>query len=120
MRRHLLLTMAVAVAVLVAAAVALAATHGVPLKLKAATAALKFDKKTLTAKAGSVKIVMSNPSVIPHNVALKGKGVNVKGKIVTKGGVSTVAAKLAVGTYTFYCSVPAHEAAGMKGTLKVS
>jgi plastocyanin len=83
------------------------------------TGALKFDKKTLTAKAGRVTIRMQNPSPLPHNVALKGKGVAAKGKIVTKGGTSTVAATLKKGRYTFYCSVPGHAAAGMKGVLIV-
>ena len=35
------------------------------------------------------------------------------------GGTSTVTATLKPGTYTFYCSVDGHEAAGMKGTLTV-
>ena len=63
---------------------------------------------------------MENPSPIPHNVAIKGGGVDVKGKVVITGGTSTVSADLDPGTYTFYCSVPGHEAAGMRGTLTVS
>ena len=82
--------------------------------------ALKFDKTALTAKAGKVTIRMANPSVLPHNVAIKGKGVDVKGKVVLKGGVSTASAVLKPGSYTFYCSVPGHAAAGMKGTLTVT
>jgi plastocyanin len=104
--------------VLVLAPVATAATT---LTLKAdPKGALKFDKKTLTAKAGKVTIKMTNPSPLMHNVAIKGNGVNKKGKIVGKGGVSTVTATLKKGKYTFYCSVPGHEAGGMKGTLTVS
>ena len=49
----------------------------------------KYDKKTLTAKAGKVTITMSNPSVLPHNVAIKGNGIKpVLGKVVLKGGTS--------------------------------
>jgi uncharacterized cupredoxin-like copper-binding protein len=44
----------------------------------------------------------------------------VKGKIVPKGATSTVSAKLKRGTYVFYCTVPGHEAAGMKGTLTIT
>ena len=81
---------------------------------------LAYDKKTLVAKAGKVTIVMANPSILPHNVAVKkGKISLAKGKVVLKGGVSTVSVTLAKGTYTFYCTVPGHEAAGMKGTLVV-
>jgi plastocyanin len=56
---------------------------------------------------------------LKHDVAIKGKGVSKKGKIVGLGGVSTVSATLKPGKYVFYCTVPGHEAAGMKGTLIV-
>ena len=84
------------------------------------TGALTFDTASLEAEAGTVTITMKNPSPIPHNVAINGDGVDVEGKVVLKGGTSTVSADLAPGTYTFYCSVPGHEAAGMRGTLTVS
>jgi plastocyanin len=93
---------------------------GETLKLSADKSQLKFDKTTLKAKAGTVTIDMSNPSGLPHAVAIKGNGVNVDGKTVDKGGTSTVSTKLKPGTYTFFCPVPGHEQAGMKGTLTVS
>jgi len=46
--------------------------------------------------------------------------VDKSGQTVQPGGASTVTADLKPGTYTFYCPVPGHEAAGMKGTLTVS
>jgi plastocyanin len=101
------------------AASALAAVRATTLNVKAVDG-IKFDKKALRARAGVVKIVMKSVSPLPHNVAVKGKGVNKKGKIVPKGGVSTVVASLKPGRYVFYCSVPGHEAAGMKGTLRVA
>jgi uncharacterized cupredoxin-like copper-binding protein len=81
---------------------------------------LKFNKSSLSAKAGKVTIVMSNPSSLPHGVAVEGKGVDKDGKTVRKGGTSTVTVTLKKGKYTFYCPVPGHKAAGMKGTLTVS
>ena len=45
--------------------------------------------------------------------------LHAHGAVVGQGGTSTVTAKLKPGTYTFYCSVDGHEAAGMKGTLTV-
>jgi plastocyanin len=92
---------------------------GESLKLAADKSALKFDKSSLTAKAGKVTLVMDNPSGIQHAVAIKGNGVDVDGKTVGSGETSTASAKLKPGTYTFYCPVPGHEAAGMKGTLTV-
>lgn len=85
-----------------------------------ASSALSFDVDELNAKAGKVTIRMTNPAALPHNVAIKGNGVDVKGEIVATGGTSTVSEELEPGTYTFYCSVPGHEAGGMTGTLTVS
>jgi plastocyanin len=93
---------------------------GETLKLAADKSALKFDKSKLTAKAGKVTLEMANPSGIPHAVAIKGNGVDVDGKTVGSGETSTASADLKAGTYTFYCPVPGHEAAGMKGTLTVN
>lgn len=94
-------------------------TGGSTLNLASDMTQLKFDVETLKAKAGSVTLSMTNPSAIPHNVAIKGNGVDVKGEVVMNGGKSVVTADLEPGTYTFYCSVPGHEAAGMKGTLTI-
>jgi plastocyanin len=114
-------TTLVLIAIVCGLAAAGIATGAATLKLSApASGALKFDKKTLTAKAGTVTISMRNLSPLPHNVAVKGLKVAKKGKIVAKGGTSTVTVTLAKGSYTFYCSVPGHEAAGMKGKLTVS
>jgi uncharacterized cupredoxin-like copper-binding protein len=91
------------------------------LQLKADPSALAFDKSALSAKTGTVRIVMQNPSQIPHNVSLQGPGgVNLHGKTVPNGGASQVSANLKPGKYTFYCSVPGHRQAGMQGTLTVA
>jgi plastocyanin len=82
--------------------------------------ALKFDKSSLTAKAGKVTIVMDNPSDLPHAVEVEGKGVEVSGDTVTKGGVSKASANLKPGEYEFYCPVDGHKQAGMEGTLTVN
>jgi plastocyanin len=83
---------------------------------------LSFDKKTLTAKAGTVTISMANPSgdSMPHGVAITGPGgVSKSGKVVQPGGTSTVSLDLRPGRYTYYCPVPGHRQAGMVGTLTV-
>jgi plastocyanin len=89
------------------------------LKLSADKTQLKYDTSTLSASAGKVTITMTNPSALPHDVAITGNGVNVKGKVVTNGGKSIVSTNLKPGTYTFYCSVDAHRQAGMEGKLTV-
>jgi plastocyanin len=80
---------------------------------------LKFDKSSLSAKAGNVTITMDNPSSVPHGVAVEGNGVDKDGKVVNKGGTSTVTVKLKPGKYEFYCPVPGHKQAGMEGDLTV-
>jgi plastocyanin len=83
------------------------------------TGQLRFDKDSLDAPAGAVKITMNNPSPVPHDVAIEGGGVKETGKIVPKGGASEVSATLKAGSYTYFCSVPGHREAGMEGTLTV-
>jgi uncharacterized cupredoxin-like copper-binding protein len=77
---------------------------------------LAYQVKTAEAKAGKVTLQSKNAASVPHDIAIKGDG---KGEIVQGGGTSEVSTNLKAGTYEFYCSVPGHEQAGMKGTLKV-
>lgn len=84
--------------------------------------ALKFNTTTLTAKAGTVTFKMSNPSSsgVPHAIAIEGNGVDQDGQTVQPGGTSIDTVTLKPGTYQFYCPVPGHKAAGMKGTVTVT
>src|SRR5262249_8907112 len=118
---RLTLTSTAVLAVLAFAGVASAHSGQTVVKISAASGmAMKFSTTKLGAKAGVVTIVMKNAGMMPHNVAIKGKGVNGKGRRVPHGGTSTVTASLHPGRYVFYCSVAGHEGAGMKGTLTVS
>jgi plastocyanin len=89
-------------------------------RLSAAKNRIAFNVKTLHAKHGKVTLRMSNPSSLPHAIAVEGHGVDKDGKQVGRGGTSTITVSLKKGRYTFYCPVPGHRAAGMKGTLIVS
>jgi uncharacterized cupredoxin-like copper-binding protein len=94
--------------------------RGSEVKLSAdPSGALKFDKSALSAKAGTVTLVMDNPSPVPHAVGVEGNGVDKDGNIVNKGGVSKVSVDLKPGVYTFYCPVPGHRQGGMVGKLTV-
>jgi len=83
------------------------------------TGALAFLYTKANATAGSVTLVMPNKSPITHDISIKGNGVSQNGPQVGNGGTSKVTVNLKPGTYTFFCSVPGHEAGGMKGTLTV-
>lgn len=97
-----------------------AAAEGNALRLTADPGGeLRFDRQALRARPGEVTIVMENPSTVPHNVSIEGRGVDDEGDTVDKGGRSTVRAELRPGEYDFYCSVPGHREGGMEGTLTV-
>ncbi len=77
---------------------------------------LAYQVKNATAKAGKVTLSTKNDASVPHNIAIKGDG---EGPVVSGGKTSEVSANLKAGRYEFYCSVPGHEQAGMKGNLVV-
>jgi uncharacterized cupredoxin-like copper-binding protein len=89
--------------------------------------ALEFDIKTATAHVGRLTIAMKNPFDIQHGIGVRGprlnldaKHIRVTGRIVGRGGSSTVTFPARKGIYEFFCPVPGHEEGGMKGTLYVS
>ena len=81
--------------------------------------ALKWDKTSLSAKAGKVTLELVNDSSIPHAIEVEGNGVQEETKIVTKSNAD-VTVDLKPGKYEYYCPVDGHKQAGMKGTLTVS
>ena len=81
---------------------------------------LKFDKSTLSAKAGKVSIAYENKSPIEHNLTIESSsGATVGATETFTGGSKTLTVTLKAGTYKFFCSVPGHRQAGMEGTLTV-
>jgi plastocyanin len=94
---------------------------GQTLKLAAdPSGALKFDQTELDASAGNVTIDFTNDSSLPHNVTVDGNGVEDEASETVTGGNTTLnLSNLKPGTYTFYCSVDGHRAAGMEGKLVV-
>ena len=81
---------------------------------------LKFDKSSLSAKAGTVAIDFTNASPVGHNVTIASSSGTVVNETPTfQGGSKTVTMTLKAGSYVFYCSTPGHRQAGMEGTLTV-
>jgi plastocyanin len=93
---------------------------GQTIDIPISSSGFSFTKSSVTAKAGTVTLNAMNPQSVAHDISIKGNGVDVKGNQVQNGDTSTVTANLTPGTYEYYCSVPGHEQAGMKGTLTVS
>jgi uncharacterized cupredoxin-like copper-binding protein len=81
----------------------------------------RFHPDRLSARPGTVTIVMRNPrsSGMMHAVSIEGHGVDKDGKTVKPGGTSSVTARLKKGSYEFYCPVDGHRQAGMKGGITV-
>jgi plastocyanin len=80
------------------------------------TGQLSYVTNQATGKAGEITVKMANKSSTPHDIVIDGKG---RGQIVQNGGVSQFSANFAAGSYTYYCSVDGHRAAGMQGKLTV-
>jgi len=81
---------------------------------------LRYNKTSLTAKAGAATLTLTNNSPIAHNVTIENSsGARVASTTTFTGGSHTIPLKLKPGTYKFYCSVPGHRMAGMEGTLTV-
>jgi len=114
--------LAAAVAAAGLAAAATGATTTATRNLTATGTSLAFNKSTLRAPAGTVKLVLTNRSgTFRHDIAIKGNGIRQRtGQVVGKGGVSRVTVRLAAGRYTYFCTVGSHERNGMKGTLTVT
>jgi plastocyanin len=81
---------------------------------------LIFDPEALEAEAGEVVLTYTNPSEVPHNVAIEGDGEALaQSETITGGESAEATAELEPGEYVFYCSVPGHREAGMEGDLTV-
>jgi plastocyanin len=81
--------------------------------------AFKFDKSTLTAKAGKATVVLDNPSSLPHAVEVEGQGIEEETDTIGEGETAKVTVTLKPGKYEYYCPVDGHRAGGMEGTLTV-
>ena len=75
-----------------------------------------FSVKEITAPADTdIEITVHNVGVAQHDFVIK--ETDFKTAHLNGGESETITVNLPVGEYTFYCSIPGHEAAGMVGTL---
>jgi plastocyanin len=83
-----------------------------------AKAPLHFEPPELAVPAGPVKVTLKNEDTQLHTLVVEGQPKFKK--LETTGGQSaTGTLEVGPGTYTLYCDVPGHRAAGMHTTLKV-
>jgi uncharacterized cupredoxin-like copper-binding protein len=69
-------------------------------------------------KAGEITFEVKNDGKIPHDLAIK--GTSDKTELIPAGGTAELKVTLKAGKYELYCTVPGHEAAGMKLDITVS
>jgi len=82
--------------------------------------ALAYQPTVLTAKSGSVTIDFSNETQVPDDVVVQKDGEDVGATEQITASTTRLTVELEAGDYTFYCSVPGHLEAGMKGSLTVN
>jgi len=79
---------------------------------------IKFSTDTLEAPANTpVVIHIKNLGATTHNFSIDALKINTGD--VQPGASVDVTINAPAGAYTYYCDIPGHEAAGMKGTLTV-
>jgi plastocyanin len=83
-----------------------------------------WEKSQYEVPAGVVNIAFTSPPGGNHNLALVGPRAPYPLLWGEDAGAPedhlTFAVTLFKGTYTFYCAVPGHRAAGMEGKIKVT
>jgi len=91
-----------------------------PLVINLKAEDIKFDTMSLTAKVGQpVTLNFLNAGSLEHSFVIE--ALNVKLEHVQAGQTATVTfTPASAGTFDFYCDIPGHKDAGMKGTLTVS
>jgi uncharacterized cupredoxin-like copper-binding protein len=94
------------------------ATKPATTKIPVIETEFKIALSSTTLKAGEITFAVKNDGKIPHDLAIKGTGD--KTKEIPAGGTAELPVTLKPGKYELYCSVPGHEAAGMKLSVTVS
>ena len=93
------------------------ATAAAPTSVMVHLSEFKIDPADVTVAAGGTLDVM-NAGTMAHNLAVKGTSL-ATAMLDPNGSARLNLGALAAGTYTIYCQVPGHEAAGMHATLHV-
>ena len=79
---------------------------------------IQLPKSSLA--AGSYTFDVKNDGKIPHDLVVKGGGVDEKTPLLDAGKSGSLKVDLKPGTYDLYCSVPGHKEAGMDVKLTVT
>ena len=81
---------------------------------------LKFDKASYTASAGTNVIELINDGGQAHTLLIEDDPDFKKLGVTGQGDTDQGSVDLTTGTYTIYCDIAGHRAAGMEATLVVN
>ena len=84
--------------------------------LQVVSKGVAFEPTSLAAGKGRVTVAVRNSDLFWHTFTIDAAGVDVA---IPVGAVRQAAFDAAPGSYTFYCKIPGHAQAGMRGTLSV-
>jgi plastocyanin len=79
---------------------------------------ISLSPKDLQAAPGTIAVRYTNAGAIQHTLLIDGIS-GFKLDVASAGATDTGTVKLEPGTYTLYCDVPGHRAAGMEAHLTV-
>ena len=73
-----------------------------------------------TLKAGKYNFEVQNQGKVPHNLVVKGAGVDEATSDLAPGVSESLTVELKPGSYEFYCSIPGHKQLGMDQKVTVT
>ncbi len=94
------------------------ATKPAATKVPVSESEFKITLGSTDLKAGEITFEVKNDGKIPHDLAIK--GTSDKTALIPAGGTAELKVTLKAGKYELYCTVPGHEAAGMKQNITVT
>jgi uncharacterized cupredoxin-like copper-binding protein len=87
--------------------------------VQASEVEFKIKLPQTSVPAGSYTFEVHNDGKVPHDLVVKGGGVNKGTPTIDPGKSSSLKVDLKPGTYDVYCSIPGHKQLGMDLTLTV-
>ena len=92
-----------------------------PARLQVGADEFRYTLSRLRLRAGRAVVQLVNYGEDDHNLRLRRVGATYTHRVArtTPGGMTELRAKLRVGGFKLWCSLPGHEAAGMSASLRV-
>ncbi len=79
-------------------------------------AELVYNEAPSAGTSGEVTLALDNQAGLQHNVVFEGFQGD-QALVDAVGGIDAATLEVPAGTYTYYCSIPGHRAAGMEGEI---